>query len=213
MSKNLLSQLTASKLRLVLLGFTAILVLASGGLIVLGQQAVSSYGTQVSSVAAVSSSDKKTLQDLEIVSRALKSQKPVVDKSKLIIADKSNAYGYQKQVIQDVTRYAEMAGIQVVGFSFAEASGKTTGTAAPPVTPTASAGAKAGGIATPSGVSPVTVTVTLGGNVSYATLYKLLQLLEGNLLRMEIDSLDLKRPSGTETSTVSSLTIRIYTKK
>ena len=213
MNKNPLGQLTASKLRLILLGSAVILVLASAGLIILGQQAVSSYGKEVSSTVAVSSSDEKTLQDLEIVSRALASQKPIVDKSKLIIADKNNTYTYQKQVIQDITRYADMAGVQVVGFTFAETGGVTTGAPATAAASTPAAGTKAGGIATPAGVTPVNVTVALGGDVSYDTLYKLLQLLEGNLLRMEIESLDLSRPSGTEASAISSLTIRIYTQK
>lgn len=212
MSKISLQHLTASKLRLILLGLTVILVLVSCGLIVLGQQAVSSYGSQVSSAVAVSSSDEKTLRDLEIVSRALATQKPVVDRSKRLIADKTNPYAYQNQVIQDITRYAGVAGLQVNGFTFTDATGAASnGTTT--ATPAPSSAATAAGIPTPAGVTPVNVTLALGGDISYPTLYKFLQLLEGNLLRMEVDSLDLSRPTGTEASSISSLTIRIYTQK
>lgn len=213
MDKKAIQQLTASKLRIVLLGAVILLILASGGLIVLGQRAVSSYGSQVSTTVAASSSDEKTLRDLEVVSRALDAQKPIVDKSKGIIADKSSTYAYQQQVIQDITRYANLAGIQVTGFTFTDAAGTSTSGTATPAPATPAAGAAGVTNTTPAGLTPVSITVALGGEISYPTLYKFLQLLEGNLLRMEVDSLNLSRPSGAESSSVSSLTIRIYKQK
>lgn len=210
MDKKIFQQLTASKLRMVLLASVALLIIISAGLILLGYQTVSGYGAQVSSTVAVSSSDEKTLKDLEIISKALDEQRPIVEKSKGIIADKSNTYAYQRQIIQDITRYANKAGIQVTSFTFAAAAGTGTASSAPAAAPAPGA---ATATSMPAGLSPVSITVALSGGVSYTTLYKFLQLLEGNLLHMEIENLNLSRPTGTETASISSLTIRIYTQK
>ena len=207
--------MSATRLRLVLLSCVVILIVASAGLIVLGRQLITSYGTEVASAVSVSSSDEKTLRDLEVVSKSLEQQKPVVEKSKRIIADKSEPYAYQNQIIQDITRYATMANIQIAGFAFSDSAG-AAGTGAAPA-PAATAAPAAGGataVATPAGLNPVNVTVTFAGGTSYKTLYKFLQLVEGNLLRMEVDGLNLARPGGTEASSgIASLTIRIYTAK
>ena len=215
MPKTSMSKMTATRLRIILLSSVLILIIASAGLIVLGRQVITSYGTEVASAVSVSSSDEKTLRDLEVVSKSLEQQKPVVEKSKRIIADKTKTYAYQNQIIQDITRYAAMANIQIAGFAFSDGGGAAAGTGAAPA-PAAATPATGGAaaIAAPAGLNPVNVTVTFAGATSYKTLYKFLQLLEGNLLRMEVDGLNLARPGGTEASSgIASLTIRIYTTK
>lgn len=206
--------LTASKLRILLAVGVVLLLLAQGGLIVLGQKAISAYGQQVSSAVARSSSNEKTLRDLESVSLALEQRESTVNKSKQLIASKNDeTYTYQNQIIQDISRYAEKAGLTATGFAFttdAPAAGGGAAAAAP--APAAGAAAVAN---TPAGVSPVSVTVTFAGGGSYDSFYKFLQLLEGNLLRMKIDGLSLSRPGAESASStgITSLTIQAYTQK
>ena len=126
MPKTSMSKMTAARLRIVLLSSVVILIIASAGLIVLGRQVITSYGIEVASAVSVSSSDEKTLRDLEVVSKSLEQQKPIVEKSKRIIADKTKTYAYQNQIIQDITRYAAMANIQIAGFAFSDGGGAST---------------------------------------------------------------------------------------
>ena len=204
--------LTASKLRILLAVGVVLLLLAQGGLIVLGQKAISAYGQQVSSAVAQSSSNEKTLRDLESVSLALEQRESTVNKSKQLIASKNDeTYTYQNQIIQDISRYAEKAGLTATGFAFTT-DAPAGGAAAAAPAPAAGAAAVAN---TPPGVSPVSVTVTFAGGGSYDSFYKFLQLLEGNLLRMKIDGLSLSRPGAESASStgITSLTIQAYTQK
>lgn len=207
--------LTATNLRYILLAASVVLLLLCAGGIALGQHLVTSYGAQVTSIVSLSSSNEKTVRDLESVSRSLEQQKPIVEKSKKIIADKSNTYGYQNQVITDVTRYADLAGLKATGFSFADSSAAgASGTASAAKTPAATTAPTA--VALPTGIKPVNVTVSFASGIPYPNLYKFLQLLEGSLLRMEIDQLNLSRTEGANSSAnpgLTSLTIRIYTEK
>ena len=212
MNKSFAGQLTASKLRILLIVGVVLLLLAQGGLIVLGQNAISTYGQQVSSAVALSSSNEKTLRDLESVSLALKQRESTVNKSKQLIASKEDeTYTYQNRIIQDISRYAEKAGLNATGFAFASDT-PAAGAAAAPAAAAPVAGATA--TSAPTGVSPVNVTVTFAEEGSYESFYKFLQLLEGNLLRMKIDGLKLSRPGETGASTgISSLTIQAYRQK
>lgn len=214
MNKSFAGQLTASKLRILLIVGVVLLLLAQGGLIVLGQNAISAYGQQVSSAVALSSSNEKTLRDLESVSLALKQRESTVNKSKQLIASKEDeTYTYQNRIIQDISRYAEKAGLNATGFAFASDAPAASGASAAPAAAAPVAGAAAA-TGTPAGVSPVNVTVTFAEEGSYESFYKFLQLLEGNLLRMKIDGLKLSRPGEAGASTgISSLTIQAYTQK
>lgn len=215
MNKSFAGPLTAPKLRILLAVSVILLLLAQGGLIVLGQNAISAYGQEVSSSVAQSSSNEKTLRDLQSVSAALKAQESTVNKSKQLITSKNDeTYTYQNQIIQDITRYAERSGLSATGFSFTSTDTTTVGGAAPAPAPVAAGGA-AVTAKIPPGVTPVNVTVTFASAGSYESFYKFLQLLEGNLLRMKIDGLNLSRPAGdaADSTGITSLTIQAYTQK
>lgn len=214
-NKSLAGPLTATKLRILLIAAVVLLLLAQGGLIVLGQNAISAYGSEVSSAVAQSSSNEKTLRDLQSVSTALQQRESTVDKSKRLIASKNDeTYTYQNQIIQDITRYAERSGLSATGFAFTTADAAAGGATAPaPPAPAAGGAAPVANI--PPGVTPVNVTVTFAAAGSYESFYKFLQLLEGNLLRMKIDGLNLSRPASdaTDSTGITSLTIQAYTQK
>ncbi len=218
------SEMSAATLRWVLLGALVIIVLLQVGLIALGQKTLTSLSDEVSSSVTTASSSEQTLRDLQSVDTLLSQQATTVEKSKLLVADKSNTYRYQDQIIQDITNYAGMAGITVTGFAFsASADGGDTAGAAAPAASTPSTGTAAA--PTPAGVDPVNVSVTLAPGVSYESFYTFLQLLEGNLLHMQVESLNLASGGGGGADAdasgssdgnsigLSTLSIRVYTQK
>lgn len=215
MSKKLPDNLTATSLRLMLLGGVIVVVLLQIGLIVLGQNITGTYGQEVAKAVAISKSDEATLHDLESVNNLLKEQAKTVKKSSETIANKTDTYSYQNQIIKDLTVYSQKANIQITGYAFSgdEVTSKATPNAAAASTPTAK-----GAPAIPPGVTPVTVTLSLAPGVSYASLYTFLQLVEGNLLRMEVQGLNLSRsPGGSDADTssigLSTLNLQVYRQK
>lgn len=224
-----LKTLSASRMRLVLIVLVILTFLAQIGLVFLGQSAITSYSSEVSTAIELSSTNSKTLQDLELVSNTLKDHKKSVEKSTKLTVDGSDVYAYQNQIITEITRYAQKAGLTTTGFAFATAGAATDGTAAPataapsaPATTTPATGTATTPVATPAGVTPVEVTVTFASNATYEQLYTFLRLLEGSLLRMEVGTLSLSRPaassapeSGPEVNSIglSSLNVKVYMKK
>ena len=215
MSKKSSLTFTPVTLRIALLAGLIVVILLQAGLIALSQSILNTYSQKVASTVSVSSSDEKTLQDLENISRLLDSQKETVKKAGGITADKSNTYAYQNKIIQDLAVYGQKSGINITGWSFTDetaVAGATTGAAAP-----ASATAAAATPGAPTGVTPVTVTLNLGPGITYNSFYTFLHLLESNLLRMEVQGVNLARPaaaaneqsSGGEVG-LSSLTLQVY---
>ncbi len=214
MTNVLPGNLTATKLRIVLFAAVVAVVLLQVGLIFAGQHVISNYGKDVSSAVSIASSDEKTLHELENINTVLKTQRTTVEKSQKIIADKSNPYQYQNQIINDITAYANKAGITITGYAFEDNTTAAPNGAATPSQPAAATGTPAAqGPALPSGVTPLTVTIDLGVGASYESLYTFLALLEGNLLHMELQGLTLSRSTGQDGASgvaPSNLTIQVY---
>lgn len=222
MNKFNLKSLSASQLRLILFAATVIIVVAQVGLIFIGQRIVLSSSQPVADAVARSSSSQQTLQDLEIVRVALDKQKDTVEKSSRVVADKSNTYVYQNQIIRDISAYAAMVELNAVSFTFDSSEGSDPAalpapTAAPSATAEPSAGA--GATAAPAS-STATVNVAFDGSLTYQSFFRFLRLLEGNLLRMEIDGINLSRSSGggegedraPDALDISSLSIKVHTR-
>lgn len=216
MPKRTQLALTATSLRLMLLGGVGIAILLQIGMIVLGQHAIITYGKEVASAVSVSKSDKETLQSLESIDTMLRAQSETSKKAQGIVASKTDTYSYQNQIIKDLTVYSQMAGLQITGYAFSDSASGTKPGASPASTPTTSGAAKAQA-GTPAGVTPINVTLTLAPGMRYDTLYKFLQLLEGNLLRMEVQGLNLSRAAGQDVSpdavALTTLNLQVYKQK
>lgn len=215
-----LSSLSASRMRLILIGAVILTFLAQAGLVFLGQSTIDSYGSDVSEAVQLSSANSKTLQDLELVSNTLEKHKDIVEKSSKLTVSNDDVYAYQNQIITEISAYASRAGLTTTGFTFAADVDPAAGGAAPAAA-TPAAGGAATTPAAPTGVTPVEVTVTFAPGATYDQLYRLLQLFEQSLLRLEVGTLSLSRPSSSaenpETQAdgigLSTLNIKVYKKK
>ena len=205
------ANLSAVKLRLLLFVALLLLLATQAGITLLGQRMFTAYSQQVAEVVAESSSNDKTLQALETAQSRLNEQKETVDKASQLVAPKGEDYQYQSRVVEDLSRYAEAAGIKIANYSFSDAAATTTGTAAAkPATGTTTPTA----FKQPTGVTPVSISISFAEGTTYETTYKFLQLLEGGLLFMQPESITLSAAvEGDESASgVSSLNLRIYKK-
>lgn len=231
MSKTVnLKALSATQVRTILLIATVALLLGQVGLIIAGQRIILSSSQPVAEAVAQASSSQQTLRDLETVKVALEKQEETVKKSALVAADASNTYLYQNNIINDISTYATKAGLNPTSYTFSDSSSgsaESTATAATPAAteaapPADAAPADPSAAPAAAAAAPTTATVTVAfdGDVTYTSLFNFLRLLEGNLLRMEIDGINLSRTSGgteegggpADKLDISSLIIKVHTR-
>jgi hypothetical protein len=176
--------MTATKLRLVLLGVVAVLVLGlgAGAYFVLGLLADRAHQTDHTKADADTTSTE--LQQLKSLEKQLEDQADIVSRAKEIAATTAQ-YKYQDQVISDISVYASRYGIKISTFDFS---------AAQSAKPDTSGGAKK----TP-------FTLTLKGPIPFVTFIRFLQDIERNLTKIQVTSLTLspdKNPNNIANPTI-----------
>lgn len=221
--------LTATKLRLVLVALLVLIVASHAIFTFFGQQFLRNNSKSVTEAVTHALSSKETVNQLEQAKDQLDAQKKTVERSKKLFAP-ADSHNYQRQVIEDVNTYAQLAGVTVKGYVFSEngaapaaASGSTSGQGAAqkPQTTTESSG--------PANTQPVSVTVNLEGPIEYETFLKFIKLIQGNVTQFHIQTLSLSGGSGGSEAQaieggpqaaergnivdVPSLTMEVYTKK
>lgn len=163
-----------------------ILLLIGGGGVsfYFAQNALVDYSKQVTQTIADSSSSGKDVQSLKKLELDLADLQSVIKKTSGVIASSSD---YQSQVINDINTYAQIAGIGVTNFNF--------------------------GVAAATGGASSSVTITLTSPMQYTNLLKFLRLIETNLPKMQISSVNLTRVEGdTKSVRTESITLEVYTK-
>lgn len=95
--------------------------------------------------------------------------KESIDKASSIVAD-TKTYQYQNQVVNDVTAFANSAGVTILGFDFPLKTGSTK---------------KA------SGVKSIKADITLARPVEYNRFITFIKRIEQNLTRMQITSVNI----------------------
>ncbi len=108
------------------------------------------------------------------------------------IVGETKTYQYQNQIIEDINRYANSAGVTVLGFDF------PTSTTAPKNT---------------AGLKSIAAVITLQNPVSYTNYLKFLKLIEQNLTKMQITDISVA-PDPKASGEISTPTIglQVYVK-
>lgn len=117
--------------------------------------------------ATISTDELQKAHNLQLY---LANHKSDVDKAAAVVAE-TKTYQYQNQIVEDVNRYADIAGVTILGFDF-------------PVQKTISpAGAK--------GAKTIQAVVTLQNPVPYTNYLRFLKLIEQNLTKMQITEISI----------------------
>ncbi len=191
------SSMTAKTLRGIL-SFAVILII---GLSVVGfyyaQNWLLSLATSISQTVAQSNTSGTSLQSLNQLQTELNAHQDVILKVNSLIAPLQT---YQSQSIKDLNQYATASGITISDYSFSK-----TGAAATPTTAPAST------ITTTSNSS--VITATLASPTSFTGLLKFMHLVEGNLPKMQISSVNMSRVSdgSGDSVKIDQLSIEVYT--
>jgi ribosomal protein L30E len=152
------------------------------------QNALVTYSKVVTQTVADSTNSGKDVQSLKKLQSDLSALQEVIAKTSNITATAAN---YQSQVIIDISTYAQISGINVSKYTFTQVP-----------------------VAAVIGVpQSSTVTLALTSPMPYVNLLKFLRLIETNLPKMQVSSVNLTRIA-EDSSTVhtDSITIDVYTK-
>lgn len=110
------------------------------------------------------------------------------------IVAQSQTYQYQNQIIEDITRYANSAGLRVLEFSFPDES---------------SSGTKK----QTGGLKSISVQVSLARPTEYLNFLRFLKFIEQNLTKMQVTEVSV-RPSDDNPALIeaTSLSLEVYVK-
>ncbi len=198
---------TETKMRLVL---TGLLLLILAGMVtgfLFAYSLLKDTAEQVSRTQSEAEYSDAKLNQIILQQQEMEKYQDVVDKAEQIVAE-SKKYQYQNQIIEDLSKYAKQAKLDIRSFDFKEAGSPT---AKKPNQSTA-------GNANNSTQKPnnklksTLVEIRLGNNPSYTKLLHFIHLIEQNLTRMQITSLTMNGDRGGGPTSRQNLTIEVYVK-
>ena len=168
-----------------------VLIILSIGLAVVGfyfsQNALIAYSKTVGQTVADSTNTGKNVQSLKTLQAELAARQNIIVKASSLLATTAN---YQSQAINDINTYASTSGISISSYSFAQ-------TAA---------------VATAGAQTSSNITVSLVSPMPYLSLLKFVRLIETNIPKMQISSINLTRQEGQNTMVkTDQISIDVYT--
>ena len=209
------TQLTPTTLRLILIAAMAALAVLAVVVFMVGYGKIKEYAVSTQTVAAEAQASDSSLQNLITLKKELETETDAVQRASMIVSE-SKSYLYQDQIIQDINRFADNAGIVITNISFSDTGTASTtapvaGTApasgaAAPATGTAAATATGGA---PSGIKTTTATVTVKNPVDYNKMLTFIHSIEGSLFKMRISQVGLSK--STDAKSPNDVTSDVFT--
>lgn len=193
-------QMTAKRLRIVLIAAMIVVILAVGGGFFFAHKSLLGYAKTISQLNADADTGDQSIATLRSLEEKLDSEQDSIDAAKSVISDSSS---FATTVYQDINRIAGESGVTIASFEFVNSSSTTTPAAgqAAPTTPATTTTPAAPAATTPSGVSQKAVTVTLASPVSYDKLMTFISKIEANDLKLQIASVKLTKEAGGNVGT------------
>lgn len=205
-------RLTAVSMRYLLIGTLIATLAVMGAGVYFAYSFLSGVAKDVAEVQSKANSTDAELQYINQLEKKLAEYSTARERASQIVAE-SQSYRYQDQVIQDLTQYANRAGLQITSFNFQSTAGSPeSGTPAPSQEPAAADGGttQPGAPAPANNIQSTVVSVQLGGPVPYRNLLHFVHLVEENLTRMQITELSLSPGDSGDTVSAQTLNIEVY---
>ncbi len=196
------SRLTPTRLRLILIGCMVALVAIGVGVFMFGRGIISDYAHESQRTAAEAQSSSKTLDQLKRTKETLSRESATIERTSQLVAE-SKHYVYQDKIIEDITKYANDAGLSITNITFSDVKATTT-------TSTPAAGSAAA--ATPATPAPANIksriaTVTLSTPVDYYKWLTFIHSIEQGLFRMRIANIGISNDTNGISSDVLNIEV------
>lgn len=184
------SKMNAKVLRGILtLGIFVIIGLSAVGFY-FAQAWLSNLSLEISDKVAQSDTVGDDIQSLKKLQEELAKRQDIIIKSSLLLTSTSS---YQGQVIKDLDKYADMSGIKITSKSFEKPAASTTTPANKTMAPQSS------------------VVLSVESPLPYSGLLSFLNLVESNLPKMQVLSVNIGRVGDSKSVRVEKITIGVYT--
>lgn len=219
MIDNQIKGIDAPKLRIILISSIILMVVIGTGLFLLFRERLVAFATDVQSADIAAMTSNSDIEQLQKVKKTLEDDKVAVTRTAKIVAD-SQSYQYQDQIISDLMKYAQKAGIEITSFTF-NAGAAANGDAAPAPAPESTASEPESTVSDPEssasapGLKTTTVGVSIESPVNYKDVMNFIHFVEVNLTKMQITGIALAKATSSDNDnqvSISPLTIEVYTK-
>lgn len=210
----------AVTMRAALVAILIIILLSMTGIFYLAYASLQKIAEEVSQTQAQAEASDARVQNLIILQKQLEDNSLAFDRAQQIVAE-SKSYQYQNQIINDLTHYADQAGLSITSFTFQDEavakspsstqSTSTTTDASSTNSSEASSDSDNTAVPTPSSsLKSTQVSIQLSESVSYQSLLHFLHLIEQNLTRMQVSGVSMAKGDTADTVGVQTLTIEVY---
>jgi len=150
--------------------FMVVVIIGATAGFYFGLQVIKAYAVEVSHTVADSSASGESITQLSDLKQELAEREPLVIKANQLFSTQAD---YQTQGLKDIQKYASISGVNITNTDF----------------PTNDATA-------PATVGSATdAVITIQSPVSYAKLLNFIDILEGNLPKLQITSINITRPT------------------
>jgi hypothetical protein len=215
------ASLTATTLRALLLVILLLILIVGGAGFYYAHGLLNNYAKETSNLSSQAAASEMNIDSLRKVKQYLADHKDDILRTQKVVAQ-SQQFQYQNQAINAINRLAKESGITVQKITFVGDSETATGGAQPqqpqqPTTPAAPPvpGAPTGTPAAPAGptLQSKKFDVQIENPVGYKKLLKFIYLIEQNITRMQIGSVQLTHSGeegGRNTVSSNSFNIEVY---
>lgn len=191
----------ASIARIIMTLLLLIILAAMVGAVVLAYSFLSKTSEDIGKMQTEAMAVDAKIQNILAQKTQLDKNSEIAKKAKNIVSE-SKLYQYQNQIIQDLSAYADRAGIPIRSFTFqneSTASGSSTTSKKPANT-------------APAGVKSTFVSIQLGENIDYVRFLHFLDLIEKNVTRMQLSGVSISRGANNHELLVQALEVKVYTR-
>lgn len=185
----------AKTIQYAMLGFLVILVGAIGAIFSYGDQFLSEKATETNHVRIDAELASQELINLQALEQDMSKDSAVIEKTKQIVAQ-SQMYQFQNQVIEDITGYADLYGITILGFNFGSKPGS-----APPASQASGTGGSQ---------QRTIVTVRLEDHIPYPSLIRFLKAIENNITKMQLTGIGLQPTENPTLLSGTTIEIEVF---
>lgn len=205
-------QLSATTLRIILVTTLLLAVFISFAVFYFGSTMLREVSNDISGVITEETSSKTAVDTLRQTELLLEEHEATMERAAGIAAE-SQSYMYQDQIIQDLTRFANGAGVSITSITFTEPD---TGSATPePVAtdPESEPGAsaeEAPAAPTSGNLRSTSASITLASPANYRNFLQFVRAIEQNLTKMQVQSINLSQAEESNQITSDSLTVQVY---
>ena len=194
--------LNASVARIIMALLLLVILAAMVGSVIVAYSFLSKTSDDVGKLQTEAIAIESKIQNLLALKSQLDKNSEIAKKAKNIVSE-SKMYQYQNQIIQDLSTYADRAGIPIRSFTFQSESTATKSTTSTSKKPT--------GVA-PAGVKSTFVSIQLGENIDYVRFLHFLDLIEKNVTRMQLSGISISRGVNNNELLVQALEVKVYTR-